>query len=57
MARVKTTQIPEDAEDHNGCGEGDEGHTVADGVANLNLQKELSLQKTKQQHRKNNVNS
>lgn len=35
--------IPEDAEDHDGCGERNEGNAVADGVAYLHLPEELAL--------------
>lgn len=41
--------VPEDAEDHNSCGERYEGHAVANGVANLHLPEKLALKK-KQQH-------
>lgn len=37
--------VPEDAEDHNSCGKRYEGHTVANGVANLHLPEKLSLKK------------
>lgn len=41
---VKICVSPEDAQDDNGCGERNQRNTVADGVANLHLQKKLTLQ-------------
>lgn len=46
--------VPEDAEDHNSCGERYEGNTVADGVANLHLPEKLALKRKKTSHSEGN---